>query len=153
MPPPKNVPRRPRVRSMNWSGTTTCPGAISSRRLPTALTARVGSAMPRRVRGRGRHMVGKNASGANPTAGHPPARRATGRSPATHGAQPVSVQASQQLGWFPTQALPPAGGWSVQDEELLLVLHFVVPLELVRQQVTNPVFPQVQRAAHFLAAP
>jgi len=65
----------------------------------------------------------------------------------------VSVQASQQLGWFPTQALPPAGGWSVQDEELLLVLHFVVPLELVRQQVTKPGFPQVERAAHFLTAP
>ena len=43
-PPPKNVLRRPRVRSMNWSGTTTCPGAISSRRLPTALTATTQSA-------------------------------------------------------------------------------------------------------------
>src|SRR5881628_2582512 len=117
------------------------------------MTPSVGSAMPCRGRGRGRHMVGKNASGANPTAGHPPARRATGRSPAAHGAQPVAVQASQQLGWFPAHALPPAGAWSVQAGELLLVLHFVVPLDLVLQQVTKPGFPHVERAAHFLTAP
>ena len=45
-PRPKKVLSawRPRVRSMNWSGTTTWPGAISSRRLPTALTASTQSA-------------------------------------------------------------------------------------------------------------
>src|SRR5262245_26125481 len=35
----------------------------------------------------------------------------------------------------------------------LLVLHFVMPAELVRQQVTNPGLPQVERAAHLLTAP
>ena len=39
MPRPKKVwGRAPRVRSMTWSGTTMCSGAISSLRLPTALT-------------------------------------------------------------------------------------------------------------------
>jgi len=38
---------------------------------------------------------------------------------------------------------------------LLLVLHFVVPLEEVRQQVTKPFacLPQIERAAHLLTAP
>src|SRR5437870_10458196 len=35
------------------------------------------------------------------------------------------------------------------------MLHFVVPLELVRQQVTKPLacFPQIDLAAHLLTAP
>jgi len=41
----------------------------------------------------------------------------------------------------------------VHAPELLLVLHFVAPLELVRQHVTKPCFPQTERAAHFLTAP
>jgi hypothetical protein len=43
----------------------------------------------------------------------------------------------------------------VHPEELLLMLHFVVPLELVRQQVTKPLacLPQTERAAHFTTAP
>lgn len=66
-------------------------------------------------------------------------------------AQPLSVQASQQLEKAPVQALPPAGAmqWSLSR----LVLHFVVPDALVRQQVTNPGFPQVERAAHRFTAP
>ena len=36
MPLPKNVLGRREVRSMSWSGTTRCPGRISSRKLPTA---------------------------------------------------------------------------------------------------------------------
>jgi len=38
---------------------------------------------------------------------------------------------------------------------LLLVLHFVAPLELVLQQVTKPLacLPQTERAAHLLTAP
>ena len=38
MPSPKKVDTRLRVLSMSWSGTTMSWGAISSRRLPTALT-------------------------------------------------------------------------------------------------------------------
>jgi len=65
------------------------------------------------------------------------------------------VHASQQLGCVPTQALPPAGAWSVHPGALLLMLHFVVPLELVLQQVTKPLacLPQIERAAHLLMAP
>ena len=39
IPRPKKVPTLPRVRSMNWSGSTRWPGAMSCLRLPTALTA------------------------------------------------------------------------------------------------------------------
>jgi hypothetical protein len=53
------------------------------------------------------------------------------------------VQASQQLGTLPTQALPPGGG--VHASGARFVLHFVAPLGLVRQQVTNPGLPQVER--------
>ena len=61
-------------------------------------------------------------------------------------AQPVAVHASQQLvnAPSPTHELPPAG--STQRSSLLFVLHFVLPDELVRQHVTNPGLPQVERA-------
>ena len=41
----------------------------------------------------------------------------------------------------------------MQAPELLLVLHFVVPVAVVRQQVTKPGFPQVDRAAQCFTAP
>jgi hypothetical protein len=60
------------------------------------------------------------------------------------------VQASQQLAKLPTHAEPPFG--ALQLAALDFVEHFVTPL-LVRQQVTNPGLPQVDRAAHFTTAP
>jgi hypothetical protein len=60
-------------------------------------------------------------------------------------AQPVSVHASQQLGTLPTQAVPPGGGWHAEARGF--VRHFVAPSALVRQQVTKPGLPQVERAA------
>src|SRR5262245_57680288 len=50
-----------------------------------------------------------------------------------------------------THAEPPFGTlqWSPSD----FVEHFVTPLALVRQQVTNPDLPQVDLAAHFTTAP
>jgi hypothetical protein len=61
-------------------------------------------------------------------------------------AQPVAVHASQQLvnALSPTHEVPPPG--SVQCSSSRLVLHFVLPEALVRQQVTNPGLPQVERA-------
>jgi hypothetical protein len=61
------------------------------------------------------------------------------------------VHASQQLGCVPTQALPPFGG--VQLAELFFVLHFVAPVDFVRQHVTAPDLPQVDFAAHLTTAP
>ena len=67
------------------------------------------------------------------------------------GAQPPSVHASQQLENAPVHALPPAG--ATQWSPSRFVLHLVFPDELVRQQVTNPGFPHVDRAAHRFTAP
>jgi hypothetical protein len=62
---------------------------------------------------------------------------------------PVDGQASQQLVELPTQAVLPFD--AVQCAASRLILHFV-PLVLVTQQVTEPGFPQVDFAAHFLTA-
>jgi hypothetical protein len=63
-------------------------------------------------------------------------------------AQPPAVHASQQLASWPTHAEPPLG--AAHFAELLLIEHFVVPLLVVRQQVTKPDLPHVERAAHRL---
>jgi hypothetical protein len=63
------------------------------------------------------------------------------------GAHPEAVQASQQLANCPTQAVPPGG--AMHFATLLFVLHFVLPVLVVRQQVTKPGLPQIERAAHF----
>jgi len=63
-------------------------------------------------------------------------------------AQPPAVHASQQLATWPTHAEPPLG--AAHFAELLLIEHFVVPLPVVRQQVTAPGLPHVERAAHRL---
>jgi hypothetical protein len=65
-------------------------------------------------------------------------------------AQPLAVQASQQLGTVPTQA-PPCFGL-VHRAALDLIAHDVLPLLVVRQQVTKPGLPQVDLAAHFATA-
>ena len=63
------------------------------------------------------------------------------------GAQPLSVHASQQLGCVPVQALCPSG--AVQCVLSLLVEHLVdvtpCGFVFVRQHVTNPGLPQVER--------
>ena len=53
--------------------------------------------------------------------------------------------ASQQLGTDPTHAVPPRGG--LQADSLLLIEQLMSPLRSVRQQVTKPGLPQVDRAA------
>jgi hypothetical protein len=63
--------------------------------------------------------------------------------------QPAS-HALQQLDVVPTHACPPFG--ALHLSALDLVEHFSLPRALMRQHVTNPGFPQVERAAHFLAA-
>jgi hypothetical protein len=60
------------------------------------------------------------------------------------------VHASQQLAKVLTHAEPFFG--ALHLSALDFVEHFVTPLALVRQHVTNPGFPQVDRAAHFLSA-
>ena len=60
------------------------------------------------------------------------------------------MHASQQLAKVLTQAEPPFGG--VHLSALDFVEHFVLPVAAVRQHVTNPGLPQVERAAHFLTA-
>src|SRR2546428_11789127 len=87
-------------------------------------------------------------------AGPPPLARSSGRAPprssATRGAavkeapqppgggstpgkaQPPLVHAPQQLGRCPTQTCPPFG--ALHAAALPLMLHFVAPLPLVRQQ-------------------
>ncbi len=60
-------------------------------------------------------------------------------------AQPPSVHASQQLGSSPTQKDPPFG--ALHLAALLLIEQLVLPLFVVRQQVTKPGLPQVERAA------
>jgi hypothetical protein len=64
---------------------------------------------------------------------------------------PEAVHASQQLANSPTHAVPPCGG--THDAALFFVVHFVFPVAVVRQHVTNPGFPQVERAAHFFTSP
>jgi hypothetical protein len=54
-------------------------------------------------------------------------------------------QASQQLGIDPTQALPPVGAW--QRASLDLTLQRVFPNASVRQHVTAPARPHVERVA------
>jgi hypothetical protein len=65
-------------------------------------------------------------------------------------AHPVAVHASQQLGCTPTHAVPPLG--ALHAAALLLVEHFVT-VPFVRQQVTKPALPHVERAAHLTTAP
>jgi len=65
-------------------------------------------------------------------------------------AQPPPVHASQQLGRCPAQARPPFGG--LHAAAFRLMLHFVTPFAVVRQQVTNPGRPQVDLAAQTFAA-
>jgi len=62
------------------------------------------------------------------------------------GTQPPCSHASQQLGKFPTQALPPRGG--LQNPARFLMLHVVLPAASVWQQVTALGLPQVEPAAH-----
>jgi hypothetical protein len=64
---------------------------------------------------------------------------------------PELVQASQQLANAPTHAVPPLGG--THDAALFLIVHFVLPDAVVRQHVTNPGLPHVDRAAHFFTNP
>jgi hypothetical protein len=68
-------------------------------------------------------------------------------------AQPLSVQASQQLenAGSLVHAAPPAG--AMQCSASRFVLHFVFPDELVRQHATKPGLPHGERAAHFFTAP
>jgi hypothetical protein len=66
-------------------------------------------------------------------------------------AQPLGPHASQQLVKAPTQASPPAG--ATQSVTSRFTLQRVVPAALVRQQVTKPCFPQVERAAQRITAP
>jgi hypothetical protein len=61
------------------------------------------------------------------------------------GEQPPFTHASQQLDAPLTQALPPRG--ALHDEAFRLTRHFVRPFESVRQQVTEPGRPQVDREA------
>jgi hypothetical protein len=58
------------------------------------------------------------------------------------------VHASQQLETLPTHAVPPGDGLQAVAADLML--HLVVPLALVRQHVTLPSLPHVERDAHFL---
>jgi hypothetical protein len=61
-------------------------------------------------------------------------------------AQLPAAQLSQQLGMVPTHAEPPFG--AVHLAALGFTTHFVLPLAVVRQQVTNPALPQVDFLAH-----
>src|SRR5205823_3161133 len=65
-------------------------------------------------------------------------------------AQPPWTQASQQLANVPTHALPPAGAW--HRSALRLMLHRVLPLESVRQHVTDPFRPHAERAAQAITS-
>jgi hypothetical protein len=66
-------------------------------------------------------------------------------------AQPLDVQASQQLDLVLTHDFPPIG--AVQCVAFDFVEHFVTPMEFVRQQVTKFGLPQVDFAAHFTTTP
>ena len=63
---------------------------------------------------------------------------------------PPAPHASQQLGTWPTHAMPPGG--ASHPAALCLMLQLAVPLACVRQQVTKPVLPQTDFAAHCTAA-
>ena len=63
-------------------------------------------------------------------------------------AQPPIPQASQQLVNTPTHAEPPLGATHFAGSRL--IEHLVTPVLVVRQQVTKPGLPQVERDAHFL---
>jgi hypothetical protein len=58
---------------------------------------------------------------------------------------PPVPHAAQQLGTDPTQEAPPDG--ARHCAALFLMLHFVLPLRVVRQQVTAPGRPHVERDA------
>jgi len=62
-------------------------------------------------------------------------------------AQPLGPQASQQLGFVPMVD----GG--LQRLGSRLTLQWILPNESVRQQVTAPGFPQVERAAQRTTLP
>jgi hypothetical protein len=66
-------------------------------------------------------------------------------------AQPLAVQASQQLSRRPVQARPSRGGrqWAASR----LIEQRVTPCRFVRQQVTAPARPQVERAAQRCTKP
>src|SRR4029079_13129464 len=66
------------------------------------------------------------------------------------GAQPVAPQASQQLVNTPVHTEPPDGALHLLA--FGLTPHFVLPLQVVRQHVTAPGRPQVERVAQRLAA-
>src|SRR5262245_18706498 len=64
---------------------------------------------------------------------------------------PPAPHASQQLANTPTHALPPSG--AVHRPGSRFVLHRGLPPGRVRQQVTAPGLPHVERAAQRLTAP
>jgi hypothetical protein len=64
--------------------------------------------------------------------------------------QPVALHASQQLVAVPTHAWPPLG--AMHDVARRLTLHLAGLPDFVRQQVTAPGLPQVERAAHLRTA-
>jgi hypothetical protein len=64
-------------------------------------------------------------------------------------AQPVAVQASQQLGKIPMHAVPCFGAL---QRERGLIAHFVLPCLVVRQQATASGFPHADCAAHLTTA-
>jgi hypothetical protein len=61
------------------------------------------------------------------------------------GQLPLEPHASQQLDVAPTQALPPFG--AVHAAPSRLMLHLVFPFLSLRQQVTKPSLPHVERHA------
>ncbi len=65
-------------------------------------------------------------------------------------AQPPVTQASQQLGRCPTHDVPCLV--ALQCAASLLMLQVVFPFAGVRQQVTKPGFPHVERAAQSATA-
>jgi hypothetical protein len=66
-------------------------------------------------------------------------------------AQPPRTHPVQQLANMLVQAVPPVGGW--HSPSLDLIEHLVWPLLSVRQQVTAPGRPQVDRSAHSTTFP
>jgi hypothetical protein len=66
------------------------------------------------------------------------------------GVHDVPVHASQQLASAPTHAPPPVGRRHCAGARL--IAHDVLPNLDVRQHVTKPGLPHVDRAAHFLTA-
>jgi hypothetical protein len=65
-------------------------------------------------------------------------------------AHPPATHASQQLGALPTHACPPDGGRHLVASDFRV--QRVSPRAFVRQQVTKPGRPQVERAAHATTA-